>query len=89
MIYTQFNFPRVTRWQARLARVPRWAWVAFFVGAMIPMVLILGVAVIAGLIALCAVLIVGMAVRFVSRLVHRPRRHSGEIVVHSVRVVDP
>jgi len=90
MIYTQFNFPRLARWQSRIARVPKWVWIAFFVGALVPIVVILGMALLAGLLAVLVVLIVGMAIRFIYRLLHRrPRRGSGEIVIRAVRVVDP
>jgi hypothetical protein len=73
-----------------LARVPKWVWVAFFVGALIPILVILGMAIFAGLLAVLAVLIVSMVVRFIYRLLHRrPRPRAGEIVVSAVRVVDP
>jgi hypothetical protein len=98
-MYTYFHDPRVARWQARLARVPRWAWIAFFIGLAIP-VIALGIAVLA--VGIVTVLIVGAAVTLVGlvmgithRLMNR-RSHSlssgrrnVQIVVHSARVIDP
>ena len=91
MIYTQFQFPQVARWQSRLSRVPRWAWIAFFISALIPLLFIFALALAAGLLVLAAVLVVSAIIGLVYRLLHRrPRSHSrGEIVVHAVRVVDP
>ena len=93
MIYTQFHHPGIARWRMRLARVPRWAWMAFFIGAVIPvivlLVLTLAAAVITGLIVMAAVLIVGAGLSVFYRLLHRRHRSQGEIVVRSVRIVDP
>jgi hypothetical protein len=92
VIYTQFHLPGIARWQMRLARVPRWAWMAFFIGAVIPvivlLVLTLAAAVITGLIVMGAVLIVGAGLSVLYRLLHR-RHRSQEIVVRSVRIIDP
>ena len=91
MIYTQFQFPQVARWQSRLARIPRWAWMAFFIGALIPLVVIFALAIAAGLIVLAAVLLASLVFGLVYRLLHRRPRPQprGEIVVHAVRVIDP
>jgi hypothetical protein len=93
VIYTQFHHPGIARWQMRLARVPRWAWVAFFIGAVIPVMALLAVAlaaaVITGLIVMAAVLIVGTGLGLVYRLLHRRHHPHGEIVVRAVRIVDP
>ncbi len=91
MIYAQFQHPAFYRWQSRLARIPRWAWIAFFIGALIPLVVIFAVALVAGLIVLAAVLIVGAGLGLMFRLLHpQPRpRFRGEIVVRDVRVIDP
>jgi hypothetical protein len=93
-----FQDSRIIHWQARLARVPRWAWVAFGIGVIIPIV-VLGVAIVAvalttGLIVLAAVLLVGGILSLVWRLMHRHKRpvidrRNNQIVVHSVRVIDP
>ena len=92
MFQAQINLPQVMRWQARLARVPRWAWVAFFIGAVIPIVALLLVAlaaaVITGLIVMGVVLIAGAGLSVLYRLVRR-RHRSQEIVVRCVRIVDP
>lgn len=93
MIYTQFHHPGIARWQMRLARVPRWAWMAFFIGAVVPVIMLivvtLAAAVITGLIVMAGVLIVGTGLGLVYRLLHRRHRSQGEIVVRSVRIVDP
>jgi hypothetical protein len=87
VIYAQFQHPSAFRWQSRLARIPRWAWIAFF----LPLLLLIALVVIAGLILMAVVLIVRTIFGLFSRLLlPRPRSHShGEIVVHSVRVIDP
>ena len=91
MFTAQFNLPSLMKWQSRLARIPRWAWIAFFIGALVPLGVIFAVALVAGLIVLAAVLIVGAGLGLVFRLLHpQPRTHfRGEIVVHDVRVIDP
>ena len=72
MFYTQFQHPQIMRWQARLARVPRWAWIAFFIGVIVPIVVLgaslLLMAVVFGGIALAAALLVGGVVRTARRL---------------------
>ncbi len=97
MIHARLNLPSVLKWQARLARVPRWAWIAFFVGAVVPIfvliVLALAAAVLTGTIVMLAVLLVGAVIGTLWRLVHLRRHDDGRrnvsIVVHSARVIDP
>jgi hypothetical protein len=99
-MYTHFHDPRIARWQTRFARVPRWAWIAFFIGLALP-VLALGIAVLA--VGLATVLIVGAAITLVGlvmgiahRLANRRQRRdlsagrrNVQIVVHSARIIDP
>jgi hypothetical protein len=102
MLYTQFHDPRIARWQARLARVPRWVWIVIFIGMMIP-VIALGVAIVAvGLvtvaIVMTALVVVSAVMGIAYRLMHRRQRLAGgtspdgrsnvQIVVHSARVID-
>jgi VIT1/CCC1 family predicted Fe2+/Mn2+ transporter len=93
VIYAQFQSPTLSRWQTRLARVPRWAWYAFFIGAVVPIVVLivlaLAAAIVTGLVVMAAVLIVGAGIGLVYRLLHRHQAHRGEIVVRAVRIVDP
>jgi uncharacterized RDD family membrane protein YckC len=86
--------PGVLQWQGRLARVPRWAWVTFIVGAVVPavavIVFLLVTAILTGLIAVAGVLVVGALIGTVHRLFSR-RQMSGastQIIVHSARVID-
>jgi hypothetical protein len=97
MFYTQFQHPRLTQWQSRLARVPRWAWVAFFLGVILPLmvlgVTLLLVSVITGVIVMAAVLLIGSLVGSVFRMLHRrpnldDGRRNVKIVVHSARIID-
>jgi hypothetical protein len=87
MFNAQLNLPSLMKWQSRLAHVPRWAWIAFLV----PLAVLFALAIVVGLIALAAVLIVGAIFGLVKRLLlPRPRSRSrGEIVVRDVRIVDP
>ncbi len=89
MIYTQFHSPSLARWQSRLARIPRWAWIAFFVGALLPIIVVFAIAFIAGLIALAAVLVVGTVIGLIVRLLRHRQYRRGQIIVRSVRIVDP
>jgi len=87
----------MARWQSRLARIPRWAWIAFFIGAVIPLVvtllLLVVTAVVTGVLVMAAVIIVGAVLGFVWRVFHRRRLPDsdphGEIIVRNVRVIDP
>jgi len=98
MIYAQFNDPRITRWQARLARVPRWAWIATAIGVLLPVV-VLGIAILAvalttGAIVLIAALLAAGVLSMAYRLMNRTRRlgdgrKNVQIVVRSARVIDP
>ena len=94
MFSVQFNNPTLTRWQMRLARIPRWGWIAFFVGAVIPAVLLMSFLLItfffAGLTVMTAALLVGALVSGIRRL-GRPRERlpNNRIVIRSVRVIDP
>jgi hypothetical protein len=95
MIFTQLHDPRIAKWQARLARVPRWAWIAFFIGAVIPVVvtglLILVTAFVTGAIVVAAVLVAGSLLGVIWKLTHRRQnvRRNCQIVVRNVRVIDP
>jgi hypothetical protein len=95
MFYTQFHDPRVTRWQGRLARVPRWGWIAFGIGVLVPIVLliigVIVVGVVTGAIVMAAVLLVGSIMGLIYRLFHKrdDGRRNVQIVVHSARVIDP
>ena len=88
MFTAQFNLPLLMKWHSRLARIPRWAWIAFFLGALIPRVVIFAAALVAGLLVLAAVLIVGAVLGLVHRLLRPRPRSRGEIVVTGVRVID-
>lgn len=98
MFYARFQDPRIAKWQARLARVPRWAWIAFGIGVLIPIV-VLGIAILAvalttGAIVLAAVLVASGILGLAYRLMNRhPRLDEGrrnvQIVVRSARVIDP
>jgi uncharacterized membrane protein YdcZ (DUF606 family) len=96
MFYTPFHSPTVSRWQARLARVPRWAWIAFAIGVIVPVIVlavaILAIALTTGTIVLLAALLIGAMAAGVSRLLKRPAndgRRNVRIVVSSARVIDP
>jgi hypothetical protein len=89
MLHAQLNLPFLLKWHGRLARIPRWAWIAFAIGALVPIVAILAAAFIAGLMALAAVLVVGAVVSLFFRFLRRRQYRRGQIVVRSVRIVDP
>lgn len=96
MFHTPFHPPTVTRWQARLARVPRWAWIAFASGVIVPLVIlavaIIAVALTTGTRVLLAALLIGAVGAGVGRLLKRPvddGRRNVRIVVSSARVIDP
>ncbi len=89
--------PRLMKLQQRLARIPRWAWIAFFIGAVIPVVvtvlLILVTAFVTGAIVMAAVLVAGSLLGLAWKLMHRSSLHDGrrncQIVVRNARVIDP
>ena len=96
MFSVQFNNPTMTRWQTRLARVPRWAWIAFFIGAIVPlvafMIFIILTSLAVGAIVMGTTLLIAAAVGLVRRALNRTnnrRFHSNQIVIRSVRVIDP
>jgi hypothetical protein len=96
MFSVHSNNPSLLRWQARLARVPRWAWIAFFIGAVIPLVafiiFVILTAFFFGAIVMGSALLIAAAVGFVRRTLTRNNNHrftSNQIVIRSVRVVDP
>ncbi len=95
MFFTQLHDPRLAKWQARLARVPRWAWIAFFIGAVIPLVVtalvILVTAFVTGAIVMAAVLVAGTLLGVIWKLMHKRTdvRRNCRIVVRNVRVIDP
>ena len=85
------------KWQARLARVPRWAWVAFFIGAVVPvvvlLVLTLAAALLTGVIVMMAVLLVGAVLGLLLRIFNMRGRNDGrrnmQIIVTGHQVIDP
>ena len=88
--------PQIQQWQARLARVPRWGWIAFFIGVVLPVVVVgiglLVIGLLSGLVVLAAVMAIGFLTAGVRRLLHRPAddgRRNVQIVVRSARVIDP
>jgi hypothetical protein len=86
------NHPQINRWQARLARMPRWGWVALIVGIAIPVVALLMVMFVWALVVFAAVALIVFVLNFIRRLFARPRhdgRENVRIVVHSARVIDP
>lgn len=97
MFQAWIHAPQLVRWHARLTRVPKWGWIAFFAGAVIPIfvlvVLAVAAAVLTGAIVMIAVLLVGTVLGVVSRLRHLGRHDDGRrnvsIVVHSAHVIDP
>ena len=95
MFQVHIQNPSVARWQSRLARVPRWAWILFFLLVVIPMI-VAGVILLISLASIGFVVMLGLVllvafVGFVRRLFsRRPRGHaSNQIIVRSVRVIDP
>jgi VIT1/CCC1 family predicted Fe2+/Mn2+ transporter len=95
MFHMQSSDARMVKWQARLARVPKWAWIAFFVGVMIPIIVLAVVvvmtAVVTGAIVMAAVLVVGGILGLIWKLLHRKPdgRKNVQIVVRSSQVIDP
>ena len=98
MFQARLNLPSsLMTWQTRLARVPRWAWIAFFVGAVVPIVAMilvaLAAAILTGVIVMIAVLLVGTVLGLVWRLLNLRRPDDGrrnvQIMVASHRVIDP
>jgi uncharacterized membrane protein YhaH (DUF805 family) len=98
MFHLQSHDARIIKWQGRLARVPKWAWIAFFVGVMIPIialaVVVLMTAVVTGAIVVAAVLVVGGVLSLMWKLLHRrPGSRGGrknvQIVVRRSQVIDP
>jgi hypothetical protein len=85
-------------WQGRLARVPKWAWVLFIAGVILPLVVMGVLFVMLGLIVR-AVLRIGMGLiglltggsRGVNRELQSPvddGRRNVRVMVHSARVID-
>lgn len=96
MMNFSIHSPQIQTWQARLARMPRWGWIAFFIGVVLPVVVIgvalLVIGVLSGLVVMMAVAAVGLLTAGVRRLLHRPKddgRRNVQIVVRSARVIDP
>jgi len=86
------NHPQLNRWQARLARMPRWGWIAVIIGIAVPILGLLMVAFVSGIIVLAAVMVIAFVLNFIRRLFQRPAddgRRNVKIVVHSARVIDP
>ena len=96
MIHVHLQNPRFLRWQSR-SRMPRWAWIAFIVGAVVPVaafvVFLVIAAALTGTVVLVSVLAVGSVLGLVHRIFHRRSLDDGrrnvKIMVHSARVVDP
>ncbi|HVT81918.1 MAG TPA: hypothetical protein VHM90_14825 [Phycisphaerae bacterium] len=96
MIHMHLPSPRLMKLQSRLARVPRWVWISFFIGAVIPLVvtalLILITAFVTGAIVVAAVLVASTLLGLAWKLTHRRMndgRRNCQIVVRNVRVIDP
>jgi hypothetical protein len=98
MLYAPAN-PRLQLWINRLARLPRWVWIAFAVGVVLPIIVLgaslLAVALVFGVTAAFAAFLVLTIIRAARRL-RRPRstaldagRRNVHVVVSSVRVIDP
>jgi hypothetical protein len=98
MIYAPMN-PRLQMILTRLARLPRWVWVAFFIGVVVPIVVLgaslLLIALLCGMAVAAAGFVVATIVRGLRRL-GRPRtvaldagRRNVRVVVTSARVIDP
>jgi membrane protein YdbS with pleckstrin-like domain len=86
------NHPQLNRWQARLARMPRWGWIAVAIGVALPIIALLMVAFFSGAIVLAIVALIVFVLNFFRRLFTKPRnagRENVRIVVHSARVIDP
>lgn len=86
------NHPQLLRWQARLARMPRWGWIALTIGIALPIVAVLMVVFVWGAVVFAAIALLAFVVNFFRRLFARPRndgRENVRIVVHSARVIDP
>jgi membrane protein implicated in regulation of membrane protease activity len=86
------NHPQINRWQSRLARMPRWGWIALAIGVAIPVVALLMVMFVWALVVFAAVAVIVFVLNFIRRLFARPRndgRENVRIVVHSARVIDP
>jgi len=86
------NHPQFNRWQARLARMPRWGWIAVMIGIALPILALLMVAFFSGIIVFAIVAVIAFVLSFFRRL-FTGRRNDGRenvrIVVHSARVIDP
>lgn len=95
MFYSNLHAPQLQLWHTRLARVPRWAWIAIFVGIILPLVVLglglLAVALASALLLLATIALV-VFVRNKIRSLLPPRddgRRNVRIVVHSARIIDP
>ncbi len=96
MFRMAFHDPRMMAWQNRLARLPRWAWIAIALGVVLPIFIVLAgfvlLAVVSGLVVLAAVMVILSIRNLFLRLV-QPRQDDGRrnvrIVVRSARVIDP
>lgn len=98
MIYLPMN-PRLQLWVARLARLPRWVWIAFAIGVIVPITVLgaslLAVALVFGAVAALAALFVTTVIRAVRRLRGQRTtsldagRRNVRVVVASARVIDP
>lgn len=95
MIHMHLPSPRLMKLQQQLARIPRWAWIAFFIGAVIPVVvtvlLILITAFVTGAIVMAGVLVAGSLLGLAWKFLHGrdDGRRNCQIVVRNVRVIDP
>lgn len=86
------NHPQLNRCQARLARMPRWGWIALSVGIAIPVVAVLAAMFVWGVVVFAAVALIAFVLNFFRRLFTKPRndgRENVRIIVHSARVIDP
>jgi hypothetical protein len=95
MIHMQFQDPRLAQWQGWLARMPRWVWIALFIGVVIPLIVLgIGLLAVALVSAIVVVTLAGL-ILFIKNRIRRLRRPADDgrrnvrIVVHSARVIDP
>ena len=85
------NHPQINRWQARLARMPRWGWIAIGLAMAIPVLGILMAVFLSGAVMFGIVIAILFVMGLVRRLFRRRSdgRENVRIVVHSARVIDP
>jgi hypothetical protein len=98
MIYAPMS-PRLQLWITRLARLPRWVWIAFIIGVIVPIVVLgaslLAIALVVGTVTAFAALLLTTIIRAVRRLCGQRTtsldagRCNVRVVVSSAGVIDP